>query len=303
MGAAAMSDGDLRARWPAERFYWATIDATPLGRAAAAPTRAQLAFLMEPVLPVPLEQVHCEFVRIGPRRFVGCAADRERLEVLRHDRPDLELLLPEAAPEPIRAALEVAGHADAIERLNLLGGAFEPPAIRGLRRRAGIELVALAALLLLGLIVGVSLRRGAYADAASAADERRRALIVAALGPGDRDGLPPELRLLAELRRLEQRAGAAGAAMAAMPRDASPVLAAVLAAWPEGVDATFESLLVADEAVSLRGLAVDAATAQRISQALSTIDGWRLEQPQFRTSRQRVSFAIDLRRTSGEAAP
>jgi len=298
-------------RWPAERFYWADLDTTALGRAGAAPTGQQLEFIFEAALPVTLEQVQCAFVRVGPRRFIGCAVERAQIAAVTREHPTAMALTPAELPATLIDALGGGpddpsrqsrdGGVD-LDRLNMLAGAFEPPPVRRARHGVLLQSVAVAALLLAAVATGVALRRAALDDAARLVDAARRDRIVAALDAnavsGDSAQLPPELRLVSALRTLERASGGFGATSddrSVLPIDASPGLAALLAAWPENSGARFESLTITDDSIAVRGIASGVAEAQRVADALGAMRGWRIAQPQFRTSRNAVSFTIDLR--------
>ena len=105
-------------------------------------------------------------------------------------------------------------------------------------------------------------------------------------------GFPPELRLLAELRQLEEtRSGSAPASAAA---DGSVILAQVLASWPRAVHAETESLSVAAGSVTLSGRVPSMAEAQTLASALARVDGWRVNQPQTEARADGVQFTLRL---------
>ncbi|HMN96842.1 MAG TPA: hypothetical protein PKC43_10230 [Phycisphaerales bacterium] len=298
-------------RWPPGAFYWAIVDLTPLGRSvgtmslrasrtgASPKVHRQIGYLLEPSLPVPLEQLHWSFTPLGDRQVLCCAVDRGRLEPLIRDHAALETLTPSATPAlPIDLDRPID-----CEALNLLTGPFEPSRIAKVRRMIVWQASLLIVLGIAGVGLGFGVRASAIENAIMTLERTRTARIVAALDDGESDlsrpssPLPPELRLLAELRRLERASGGSTSANRRSD-DAAPALAALLAAWPEPSQASFESLVVSSESIVVQGVAPEPAEAQRVSDALAGLRGWRLLQPQLRGLRDSVAFTIELRRAA-----
>lgn len=276
-------------RWPAERFYWAVIDGS-LARGRGRRRRVALDYLTEDLLPVPVEELHVTYVACEGTSLVACAATREQLrEAIARGALGVQ---PADAPEFLRERLKTL--ARGLEELELLSAEFEPPRLRAARRRVGATLACVCCLGL--LVVGVGSHRRAVA-ARQAIDElnrQRDAMIAAILLPDPTATLPPQLRLVAEVRRLEQ---AHAAAPAVLRRDAAIDLAAVVARWPRGKDLSLDAVNVADDSVTMRGTAPSSADAQPLAEALAGLPGWSLDQPQFRSNADDVTFTVVLRRT------
>ncbi|HKX46842.1 MAG TPA: hypothetical protein VJP77_09070, partial [Planctomycetota bacterium] len=145
-------------RWPPERFYWAVLDASSLP--TRRPSHEQLAFLLEPLVPQPLEEIHAVFVPLGGRRHLACAASREALhEALASGAVSLG---PAGAPP----FADVPG--DVVERIELLTGPFEPVPVRAGRRRLVVEALALGVAAVALALVAVERRVARWQDAEQA---------------------------------------------------------------------------------------------------------------------------------------
>jgi hypothetical protein len=140
------------------------------------------------------------------------------------------------------------------------------------------------------LTVGVLGRAKALDHATSVADARREELVRAALaGSPKRPGLPDDLRLLSELRELR------GTRSTGAPSvdDVSPMLAATLAAWPNGVAAQVDSMAVSKAKITMRGQAITPLDLQSIVDGLEAIPGWRAAQPVFRIAKDGLAFTVE----------
>lgn len=278
------ANGDLRL--PPERFFWAVLDTSSAPRARGARRREQLGYMFESVVPVPLEQLHVEFTTLGPDRVLVCGARRL---VLEGTDPDIVTLGPASLPDWIsEEGADVDPH-----RINLLTGPFEPAPVRRARTRWVTQCAAV--LVVAASVVWLGTHR--RANAADAARREATRLVDAAyteaLGPSPAGGQPPAARLTAELRRLRQTREP-GAAVAD-PIDAAPLLAGVLARWPEGVEAQTEQITVSSSSVRFVVRLADTASAERLTDALTGDGRWRTvgEQSVERTSegvRVRVSL-------------
>lgn len=275
-------------RWPPEDFYWAILDASALPRSRSGRTE-QLGYLFEAFLPVAIEDVHAVYRRLpgrnGAQRYVACAAPRQRLEA---EVNGALTLAPAALPACIDADVDPAS-------LNLLNREFTPLAVRVGQRRWGVFailiLVACAALLTVGL------ERRTQATRAEATRTRAAALAVLedTLGPVARESVgtafPPERRLLAELRLLEQTRSAA--APVTTGSNAAFELAALLERWPKEGHVEAQSLSITESAIALLAQVPTMSDAQRLADALDSPPGWRLPQPETRS--RRGSVAVTLR--------
>ncbi len=262
-------------------LYWALLDPVPLGKKTI--RLEERGFLFESELPVAIEEVQCAYAPLNDGRVLACGIERERLD---NETKALSLTpeaLPEWLSEDVRVQVEPAS-------LELLHGEFEPRACRRARRMFALTVAASVAVAALILTAGVLGRARALDHATALADARREELVRAALaGSPKRPGLPDDLRLLSELRELR------GTRSTGAPRvdDVSPVLAATLAAWPDGVAAQVDSMSVSKAKITLRGQAITPTDLQSIVDGLEQIPGWRAAQPVFRTAKDGLAFTAE----------
>ncbi len=112
--------------WRANRFYWAVID-TPILPRQHQRSEDHRGYLLEPYLPVPVDQVHTAYARLADGRMVACSVERS---VLRSEvRLDAQCLVPDSIPAEVPGGEAVDPHA-----LNLLTGTYEPAAALRVRR-------------------------------------------------------------------------------------------------------------------------------------------------------------------------
>src|SRR5690606_27182718 len=128
-------DAPSHPRWPAERFYWALIQAP--GYTARGELPPGLRPALEEQVPVPVETLHAVVAPASNGALLVCAAAKSELESLAGDA----LSLTPAALPAFAVDLGIAP-----DDLNLLVGALEPRAIR--RGRACRRLAALTAVVL-----------------------------------------------------------------------------------------------------------------------------------------------------------
>lgn len=283
---------------PAERLYWAVLDPRPLGRLRIAD--AERGYLFEDALPLPIESVHASYRRLVDGRVVACGIERERMQAF--DRHNLKLLsvTPDRIPEPVVAAV---GGGDVIPAdFNLLVGPYEPIPVARLRRRAVLVAATLAVASLVLVAIGV-VRRGGAIDRATATVEGHRSEILRVAYPdrsveGTVSSIPPELRLLGEVRRL---ASTRSSELPEIP-DAAPGLAAIVAAWPEGIDARCDAITVNERGASLRGIVKDNGAVIRLEDAYRNVPGWKLVgSVQFNNQGATPTFTATLERADGVA--
>ena len=287
---------ELHVRWPAERFYWAVLDGSPLPGASWLAGRRrlkQLGYLFENVIPgVAIEEIQAVYRQLpsSGRRYLACGVPRERL------REELDAqavtLAPESMPSFIEEPLDPA-------ELNLLTGPFLPQAIRTARRRllpaAALLLAACSALLTLGLERRVRATEAeAQAVLAAWAAILQEVLGAGALQAGSQ---PPQLRLTAELRQLEQTRRDDPVANDIV--DCAVVLGRLLSLWPSDLSTRTESIAVAPESLSLRATVANMADAQRLADALRPLSGWQLEQPQSEAQRDAVIVGLRFQPEGG----
>lgn len=277
--------------------FWAVLDVRPLGRTRIAP--AERGYLFEPFIPLPIEEVQAAYLPLADGRVVACGFERVRLDAMARD--GLLSLSPDLVPDFV---LREAGCAVDPMSFDFLSGDFEPVEVRRVHRRWAVSAAVLLALVGVVATVGVWRRGDAYARAAQAVDERRTELLRAAYraeGGGGRadSGLPLDLKLVAELRRLRQTR----ASDAPVLVDAAPVLAAAVAAWPADVEARCDGVVVREGAVVVRGVAKDADAVAQVEDAYRAIPGWAIDGgAQFTATERGANFTLTLRPDSGVKA-
>jgi len=280
-----MNTSVTSARIPREQCYWAVLDARRLPRRLGKRTK-QLDYLFEPLLPVPLDEVHAVYHPLADRRHLACAVDRAILEA--HLHRGAVTLTPQALPPMVDDDIDPRW-------LELLTGPYTAACVSRLRRRALWTIVA--AILALTLAISFGLER----RAANLASEQRevtgatRAVYREVLGSEMlRSKLPPELMLTAQLRKLRQTR----ATEEAPPPldDASSTLAALMGRWPHDLHVQTESLHVTQYVIQINGDVPSSPEAQQLHDALASIEGWRIEHPTVRASAQGFRAAIRLNR-------
>lgn len=279
-------------RAAAEGLYWAILDPRTLGRERI--RRSECGFLFEESLPCQLEEIQTGCAWAPDGRVLVCGAERSVVEEAL--AAGAVSLVPDRIPDWIEQSMRDHVRPESLE---LLTREYEPRPVR--RARVGFG-VLVACLLAAGCFLaawGVVARAASLARAAEDVDARRADIVRAAVsGSGATERLPPELRLAAELRELERTRAVELPATA----DAAPVLAALLALWPEGLDLRPDSILVDGRSVVVRGRARDAVAMQTLADALGRLDGWRLAPPEFRAATEGVDFTISLARASTNAS-
>jgi hypothetical protein len=278
----------------AERLYWAVLDPRPLGRPRIAD--AESGYLFEDALPLPIESVHASYRRLSDGGVVACGIDRDRMQAF--DRQKLLSVTPDRIPEPVVAA--VGGGDVHPADFNLLVGPYEPIPVARLRRRAVVVAATLALASLALVSVGVVRRVGAIDRATATVDGHRSEILRVAYpdrsGEGTVSSIPPELRLLGEVRRL---ASTRSSELPELP-DAAPGLAAIVAAWPEGVEARCDAITVNERGASLRGIVKDNAAVIRLEDAYRNVPGWKLVgSVQFNNQGATPTFTATLERADG----
>lgn len=269
--------------WPAECFFWTTIDSTVLPRPVrrGAARRRQLAFLAEADLPLPLRDLQIAYAKLDSGAFLACAIPRASLE-----KADCALsLCPASIPEFLGVSLDPRA-------LNLLTGEHEPLAVRQERRRWRRALVAVIVLVVLALAIGAELRIRSLAATAARAEARVGAL-HAALGYDVADRAAAA-KMTAELRELEAALPDDPAASDVMP-DATPLLAALLTAWPDDAPEGFETLAIGPDSIAVSATVTSPSAAQRLASTLSTAaPGWAMRPPQLVADRASTRATIVL---------
>ncbi len=285
--------------WPSQSFYWAILDTSDFPRASfgRGPNARQLGYVFESVLPgLQIEQVHAIYRSLpGNGRVLACGVPADALETL---PDDIVTLTPESLPPFL------SEFADA-DSLNLLTGRFVPTGVWRVRRRwiaqVWIILATCVALLVWGLERRTIALRGQsddFVEARASVLEQALGTAIARSTPG---GQPPELRLAAEVRRLEQTRETGHATTELT--DCSSILEAVLMRWPAEVRAQAESVSITEAAVTIRAIVATMADAQVFANAFAAMPGWRLKQPRSEVRRNQVVVTMRLEAEKGRPQP
>ena len=284
-------------RWPADRFYWAILDASSLPGRLTGRSRRQherLGYLFESVLPgVTIEEVQAVYQRLpgDTNRLLACGITRNELEQ-EVDQCALTLS-PQTAPAFVDERIEPAA-------LNLLTGRFLPGAVRRAHRRLTLSIGLVLTLCVVLVIVGLERRTSAQRRAHDDVLTARTAILEQALGsaaPIPGKGIPgagAELRVTAERRRLEQTRSH-DVAVSEL-HDSAQVLARLLGLWPSDVPAQTESLLINSTSITIRAQVPSMTDAQRLADALAGFPNWQLHQPQSESRRDHVQVTLRLGR-------
>jgi hypothetical protein len=253
-----------RLAWPAERFFWAVLDAPTLGGCRALP--AELAELLQDELPVPVDQVHVVAESAPGGKLVVCAAAREDLGSI----GAMELI-----PEEVPSVMEPKVHTAA---LNLLVGDFEPVTLRRERSRrwAAIALTFAS----IACIAAVSLCRRADSWTKEAS-QARAAVSGLATNPM---ALHLELDRLRKVPRPDIKAAP----------DAAQALAALLSNWPGELQCQTESVSIGPASMNV-SLTV-AKDVRPFLSALRAPEGWTLDEPRLTATIDGARLSLVLHR-------
>ena len=294
--------------WPAERFYWAVLDLP--GYTRRGPLPMALLLELQPHMPLDVSELHAVAIPHPSSRssVLVCAARRDELGAVDASATSLTPTLD--ADSALRSQLPL--DAADVASLNLLSGAFEPRPIRRARLRRQLELVAAMLLVSILIILGLH-RRTANLDVETSHATQSLAAVLADRppSPSDRSSLLPasaidtahateslnaQIRLVAGVEHAAKRVTA--------PTDAASPLAALLRAWPAGLDdapCTVQSISVNGASMTL-SFTTDADPLVVI-RALIAPPGWKLEEP--RVSRggggTTARVMLELRRVGGGA--
>lgn len=276
---------------PPEQFVWGLI-AVPAALGSRRPSQQQLEYLLEPLVPVPIEQVHVVFHRLNDGRFVACGMVKERLnDHVRSLDSQVTMLTPSSLPAFIHAEVDP-------RRLNLLCDSFEPRPVARLRRFALLQAAALVLICSLLIAIGLELRAREVHQQVEFVREQRSAVLAQVLGPqAMQSRQPPELQLTAMLRQLRQTRSTD---IHHELVDVSDSIALLLGQWPslhdEGdpLHVQAEHISITPTAISVRSMLPGAGDAQRLAERLGKIEKWRIRQPQFVAAGESVQATLQF---------
>jgi len=267
-------------RWAAERFYWAVLDGSSLPRNLSRRRRhEQLGYLFENVLPgVAIEEVQTAYAPIDgdEHKVIACGMRVAELHAaLNADSAALTL-----APAEMPTFVQYQVNADVDPGiLNMLTGDLEPEAVRRSKRRAFVWGAAMLALLSGLLTLGLQRRVSHAWEQLVSIQQQERETLQRTLGSSPSSSAqPPHLRLMAELRQLQQTRQPSGG-----KHDRSFNLVGdfekLMNGWPVSVFMQTESVVITDQSIAVRGRVPTMADVQVLTDALA-LDGWKLQQPQ-----------------------
>lgn len=273
-------DAPRHPRWPAERFYWALVEAP--GYTARGELPPGLRPALEEQVPVPVETLHAVVAPASNGALLVCAAAKSELESLAGDA----LSLTPAALPAFAVDLGIAP-----DDLNLLVGALEPRAIR--RGRACRRLAALTAVVLCAALISVGLlRRAEHWVRQAAAAETALANLLMRCNQSSADALALEL---ARVERLAQPAE-----IPSIP-DASIALASLLSAWPAQAPSKPQSIAVNPAGISVSVTVED--DPGPFLRAFNPPAGWTLDEPRLNSAGALTRLSLQLRRGTPEGKP
>jgi hypothetical protein len=278
--AVGQADDARHVSWPAERFYWAVLEAPGYARAGTLPPG--LRPLLHDEVPVAADTLHAVAAPLGDERLLVCAASRNDLAEL---GPTALSLTPHATPE-------FAGSVRAHD-LNLLVQEFEPGILR--RARTRHHLAAMAACLAAAALVSVGLIRRAVHWELAMADARSAAVgVLKAVDLPSGDALDLEV---ARLRGsvLPEVLNPRGATT--RTPDAAETLASVLSAWPRQLPSKPQSLIINSAGVAVAvNLEGDPGPFLHEFKAPA---GWVADEPHLNAAGETKRVNLQLRRRQG----
>jgi len=287
-------------RWPTERFYWAVLDGSSLPRNhSGRRRREQLGYLFENVLPgVSIEDIQTAYVAMDEdgQHVIACGVPTTMIReaVDGSSFSDILTLSPAEIPQFVKSR----ERADVDpEQFNLLTGDLEPNAVRQSRRRMFGWAVAMLVLISGALTIGLQRRIAQSHEQLTAVQQQEGEIHRHVLGSiPAASSQPPHLRLLSELRQLQQTRQPSGGTLSPsidIVRD----FETLMSAWPESgsVFMQTESIVITDQSIAIRGRVPTMADVQVLADAL-TSDGWKLQQPQSNqvTDRSTKSSVVEL---------
>jgi len=312
---------------PAERFYWAILDAsiltqshsTPLVNLRRRPTPVQLSYLFDAFLPLPVESLQVMYHRIAPNSYLACGIEKTILSDFIKDHPDTLILTPETIPACITESIskDSLSHSTIqADSINLLTGEFEPRQISSQRRSYLMNLAVAILLSGIFIIIGLERRRAVLVSQGEQVSSAQTAIYQHVLNPAG--SMNPSLnqsttnpvsqlaaaRFTGELRRLRQTRQVNSSSLSTAQVDASGPPAAetlnrLFAAWPvnHNLHMQTETISVTESALTIIGTLPTPDQAQQFSADLKSFDPkhWRARQPAISASSRNESVRLTLR--------
>jgi hypothetical protein len=279
--------------------YWGRLPAEPRRLNAQA-----LCFRFERLLPVPVESVHCVSTTLpgGETLFIGIEPERLQAYCAAQTGmgPGTWTLVPDQLPDHYTAGGITP---DAVTRLNLLQGSFEPAPRRKLRRLTAAVMHCGFALAVILAVIGIERRADALRTHTAAVQSAERILLVEAFPGPALPSAHPELRLTAELRTCEQ----AAKSPAATATDVAAVLQQVWQSWPTALRLQADTVSASADRIVVRGTAATLADAEKLARACATVAtpsaSYRAEPLQAQSSDRGATFLLTMVRQTTAVHP
>jgi hypothetical protein len=263
--------------WPAERFYWAVVDAN--GWTTSGPLPKGCIGALADEVPIPADELHAVCTPTSDLRLVVCAVERPALEDL---DPNLLSLTPAELPDAVGGLVEPSA-------LELLVGEFEPRPLRRARsRNLGLILLTLA---VCGALVSFGLSRRAESWRQLSGQRSTATMTLAAsVIPG---GNPDQLAL--EANRIRGRKPPPELRPAP---DASLALAGLLQVWPTEIGNRPQGITVSPGSISCSVLVE--GDPSPFLQSLRAPKGWKLQEPRLNTTGSATRLTLQFNPEGGE---
>ena len=264
----------------ASNLYWA--EARLPGRRI---TDSAVGFALEPMVPVPLDELVVRSVRVDRDRVIICAIERDALLKLIGQRGGaVESVTPETIPEWI----EPGGlSARALEFRN---AGFESAGNTRCRRLS--RLVALAGCVIVaGLLVFGLRSRAEHSSELAGAYDRGATDVAASTLQAPPDGVDPLLLMTAELRRIDLTRATADDV--AFPESISSNFMMLLDAWPEEVPVRIDTLSMNRDRISASGAFAAAENFDTFRASLASgMSGWQESTSNLQRSQREFRFSL-----------
>ena len=287
---------EVHLRLPAEKFYWAVLDASMISNRRRLPHQ-QLGYLFEHLLPLCIDDVHAVYKRIDHERILACAMERTSLE--KYITPTLLTLCPDSLPSFVP-------HTDFnVDQLNLLTGEFAPAALRTAYRKLFWQSLAALLMVTLLIIIGIERRVSMLNHQSEATRNAITSIYDEVLGQpsSTNQHQPRSVQFVAELRRLQQTRGTDQSTSAiASLHDVTIDLADLLSHWPSTLHLQTESLALTPSAITVRA----EVPIDEVATAIDHLDAWgnwQRRQPELSNQEESSLMTIRYSRSQTEAGP
>jgi len=265
--------------WPADRFFWAVLDAPGVRRGIMP---SGLAASLQDEVPVDVDTLHAVAIPIDNARVLVCAVKRDDLTSL---PPEVLSLTPSDFPDFPALTTDVLTDTPALRLPELLTGPFEPKPLR--RERARRTSLLAASILLTAALISTGLLRRASSlhEHAEAARTHSATLLRDATSSGNLDALTREITRYQSLATTPH---------ALTPPDAAAALASLLRTWPDGAACEANSVSITPTTMSL-AFSLDSDPRPLLA-SLKAPAGWTLQEPRLASTANTTRVTLTLKR-------